>query len=465
MQRKIDFSFFLKLIKLTPDKTVTTKITKELPEEFQDLKHHEVLYKNREIQFYPTQKTVVVDAKLYSKEEVDHLIKTLWATEFTILVLTNEEVKQTKTKVSTTKQRRALLSKREGQPLFSVAESVKGQEWEQWYVKPDTSRVRVDRETLNRYWWWIVERLRIYHNRVILKKPAPWTKDVILTDCRFTNISRDMDRVTIYERNAILDKLNGPKGNTDSVKKSVLFNIFVFRIFVKPDTYEKVGYINLEDPNWKTQWEKGKKAVKDAHDEGEPMFTGSYFTNPMCYANPDPKTRGSKVMNAFAVCEYFLENLDYYYEKLSNSPNMKEGLEILLQIPGIGSFNSYELASSIAMINRYYKNTIVSWTQDNYTNVGPGAKKGIDWIFTDRGNLTPLQCIIYLRSVWEQELKRLGYYDEFVEKLPEVFNKSIDLRVIEHCLCEFSKYQAILTGVGRIKKKFSTHQSVKGLEM
>ena len=49
---------------------------------------------------------------------------------------------------------------------------------------------------------------------------------------------------------------------------------------------------------------------------------------------------------------------------------------------------------------------------------------------------------------------RLGTYERFVKQLPKELNGEIDLRVIEHCLCETQKYNKAWTNTGRPKEAF-----------
>jgi len=50
---------------------------------------------------------------------------------------------------------------------------------------------------------------------------------------------------------------------------------------------------------------------------------------------------------------------------------------------------------------------------------------------------------------------RVGLYESFIKMLPKVFNGELDLRIIEHCLCESHKYYKIKTKTGRTKQRFS----------
>ena len=333
-------------------------------------------------------------------------------------------------------------------------ESLEGYEWYKYYKEPDET-VKLNKKYLDRFWWFIHERLNIYYKRVVLQQPAPWTDDVIINTYRFTNICRDMDKLSIYERKNILSKLDEPVPDPELRRKSVMFNIMLFRTFVKIPTYEAFGFIDFSEDDWKKKWNKGKKIVLERKEQGIQSFTGAFMIHTLKRCNPDVHTRDNKTLNALCMCEYFIENLDTIYNRaIKNCKGMKEQLQYLSTLNGVGSFTAYEFACSFAMPSRYCRNRLVPWTQDNYTSIGPGSRGGLEWIFKDMGNLSEIEGIIYLRSIWKHELKRLGYYEDVMRMLPSELDGDLDLRVIEHCLCETTKYNKVATSTGRPKEKF-----------
>ena len=166
----------------------------------------------------------------------------------------------------------------------------------------------------------------------------------------------------------ILVKLDEPVADRETRKKSVMFNIMLFRTFVKVDTYECFGFIDFSDKAWEKQWEKGKKALLDKQSRGIQSFTGSFMMHNLKQCNPDPETNTNKTINAICMCQNFIDHLEEIYEKtVSKCKGMKEQIQFLLTLPGVGSFTAYEYACSFAMPSRYCKNRLVPWTQDNYT--------------------------------------------------------------------------------------------------
>lgn len=334
-------------------------------------------------------------------------------------------------------------------------ENLKGFEWYIDYKAPN-EKLKLRKRFFDSYWHFIAERMNIYHKRVVLGEPEPWTEDKVLKTYRFTNVVRDMDKLTIYERNHILSKIDEPVEDLEIRKKSILLNIMIFRVWVKADTYEVHGFIDLADKNWRKKWEKAKLELLDRRENYITNFTASYFVNGFSSANPDKKTWGNKTWNAILMIEEWMKNIDEIYRKAIIEPkNMKEQLEYFKSLTCVGHFTAYEYSCSIAIMSRYCKNHLVPWGQDNATNVGHGAKKGINWIFENKGGMSEYQCILYLRSIWRHELQKRGTYERFVSQLPKELNGDIDLRVIEHCLCESHKYNNAATEQGRPRELFS----------
>jgi len=322
------------------------------------------------------------------------------------------------------------------------------QEWidKGYWVEPDMDKVVINQENLDQYWYWIHERMNIWHKRVILQEPAPWTKDEILKNYKFTNAIRDLDRLTIYYIDNILPHLE----DNDDSKKSVILNTMIYRLFVRIETWEEIGYIPLD--KWEEEWPKAKARLRKRREEGHSMFTSAYYVNDLKSANPDPATNSNKTENAIAMIEGWVKNLgDIYQRAFVEATDMKTQMEVFKELPAVGHFTAYEWACDFCLPERYMGIKLVDWDDDSYTNVGPGAKRGIDWIFESTGNMSDLQTIFWLRSIAKAEFERLGY--DKTMKWPAKIT-DFNLRIIEHCACEYQKYKKAYEGVGRPKVKF-----------
>lgn len=320
-------------------------------------------------------------------------------------------------------------------------------DWFDYYKAPN-SQVKVNPECFRQYWYWIHERQEIWNKRINLEQKAPWTQDPILRDYKFTHACRNLDKLSIFYIKNILMRLK----NTKNSKKEVILNTMIYRLFCRLDTWELFGYLELS--KWDSQWAYAKKKLREKKANGEPVFTDAYYVNDLRAANPDPITCHNKTENAICLIEIWYQRLDEIYENVALSNRMKDALDFLKTLPCVGHFTAYELACDFAWCHPYTDVELVKWTIDSYTNVGPGAQRGLRYIFSDRGNLSDLECIIYLRSIANHYLEELGYSDlKMPDEVPE-----LDMRCIEHSLCEYQKYRKAYDGTGRPRVKF-THKT------
>ena len=400
--------------------------------------------------------SIVADNSNITREQTrEWFFNTLWEN--------NVEEYQPMTKVSKDKFQAKIASKIPykitSKYYVEPDENIKHYDWYPDYKAPDET-LDIDLTYFNSYWGFIAERMNIWYKRVMLGEPAPWTDDPILQNFKFTNVIRDLDKLSIYERRHILSKIDEIQDDWSEDKKlkwkqSILLNIMIFRLWVKIDTYEVHGFIDLTTPDWKTKWDKAVVELLKRREDGVSNFTAAYYVCDLRAVNPDPDTKNNKTANAIAMVEGWMNHIDEIYDGAIVKPqNMKEQLKYFKSLLCVGDFTAYEYACSITEITRYCKNHLIEWTQDNATNVGPGAHRGIEWIFKNKGGMSDYQCILYLRSIWKHELQRLGTYDRFISQLPKEMNGDIDLRVIEHCLCECQKYNKAWTKTGRPKETF-----------
>ena len=116
------------------------------------------------------------------------------------------------------------------------------------------------------------------------------------------------------------------------------------------------------------------------------------------------------------------------------------------------------------------------FSENEFVVAGPGCKKGIDYIFTNKDGMTYEECLFWLRDMinydpnslfrcdelreWEEEN---GYesreYNRFklFNDLPED-DRIMNVMSIENCMCELSKYMRAVDGTGRPRNKYKPHK-------
>lgn len=351
-------------------------------------------------------------------------------------------------------QRMKLLPKFDGTAeLLYIPKPVDldGYDWAQYYKEPDPAQVKVNWTNMRLYWYWIAERMNIWYKRIILREPQPWTDDIILQENKFTNVFRDLDRGTVVYIKEILSKLDEPCEDMYTRVKEVILNTQIYRLFLKYDTWKRIGFIYLD--TYEEQWEQAKKQLREMKVNGETIWHAAYFVNDLKSANPDPYTNSDKLENAICLCEHFYEDLeDTTYFVMSH--DMKDCLEYLTHFPAISDFTVYEWLCDWGMAYKHVQNAFVDWTDDSYVNIGPGNKMGLDFIFEDKGNMDYYELNYYLRASWRHYMQRYGYYNRFISQLPKWAQQDINMRVIEHDACEVQKYLNVYYGTGKCKSKF-----------
>lgn len=333
-----------------------------------------------------------------------------------------------------------------------TSDDLDGYAWAKYYKEPNQDVV-INWNNMRMYWYWIAERMNVWYERTILRNPKPWTSDKILQEYSFTNVIRDLDKGTILYINNILKKIDEPVNDLTKRKKEIVLNTMIYRLFIRKETMDTIGWF-FELDKWDEQWTKAKAGLRKIKKSGEPVFHNAYYINDLHAASPSPDNH-DKTENAINLIETFWKpRLDEIYEFITTH-DMKDTLEFLSTLCCVGLFTAYEWVCDFALCHRHTVNTLVDWDDDSYVNIGPGNKRGLDYIFVNKGNLNYYQCNFYLRASWKHYMQRYGYYDRFIDQLPEFMCEDINMRVIEHDLCETSKYLNAYYEIGRPKAKFA----------
>jgi len=280
------------------------------------------------------------------------------------------------------------------------------------------------------FWHWMNERHAIYVRRDA-GLPRPWTKDAILDKYKFTNVYRQFDHVTLCWRNWLAWHLSS---STSSAEQ--LLNLVVFRTFNHPQTAYNIGWLKA----WNATTRRKIIRVTDKmRDRGEQIFTGAYIV-------PNLGRVESKVVIQLEVIDPILSKRDWLANEIRCWNSMEFAWEQLTRYKGMGPFLAYELVCDMR-----YMHPLLRDPPDRLTwaNPGPGARRGLNRY---HGRLTTkhsprAQLIEEMHALLMQAPKHLK---------PSVFGgyPELEMREIEHSLCEYDKYMRVLTGDGRPRSLF-----------
>jgi len=289
------------------------------------------------------------------------------------------------------------------------------------------------------YWYFASERQRIYEKR-LRGDSAPWTDDPILRKYKFCNVFRATDRVSQYMIRTVCYH------NELCSSADRLFQIIAFRMFSRIETWESVRaflghYPTLSD----LADDSFAKALEHTQDKNGVLYTNAFI---LCAA--DAYGQGKKYRNHVELFRHMFltDRLD---EELLAAPSLKEVYELLHQYPLMGDFMSYQVA-----IDLNYSD-LINFSENDFTQPGPGAVRGIKKVFESLGDYTFAETILWMVENQEKEFQRLG--------LPfnGLFGRPLSAIDCQGLFCETDKYcrEAIPELVSARRKIKATYASTK----
>jgi hypothetical protein len=261
---------------------------------------------------------------------------------------------------------------------------------------------------------YINERHAIYLKRSI-GVDFPWTDDEILQTYSFCNVYRELDKVTVWIR----ENWKEPYADHPNLP----FAMAVARQINWPDTLQEIGFPEHWNP------ERVKAIMQGRMDRKEKVYTGAYMLT--------GTLGGTKVE----------QTIDKILTPLYEAPpeilpySLEETWKKYLPYPGFSGFMAYEVVTDL----RYTKyledaDDIMTWA-----NAGPGAKRGLNRIHG-----RPLEQTIKPNQLTSEMLELLDLASTYAGS----FLPTLEMREIEHCLCEYDKYERVRLGEGRPRAKF-----------
>jgi len=292
-------------------------------------------------------------------------------------------------------------------------------------------------EPIERYFYWINERHAIFQKRA-KGQPAPWTQDEILRDYKFTNPFRENDRVTIWMRN------NWTTPHNNRPWGEIIFNCCLFRMIGTSEFAEVHGWAEEFNPEYT------KFLITERLKNKLRTFTGAYIIT----------NQGLKVSKAEVVVDHFLTPIWIQKKALAEVARETQSLQALHEAMGNykgwggGGFMSYEVVTDLNYT------PVLQQATDKYkwANAGPGAKRGLNRIHERpyKKSLSQTQANDEMQKLLSKAPSYIG------EHVPL---EAVDMRTIEHSLCEWDKYERVRLGQGKPRSKFDAHfarQAVRG---
>lgn len=245
-------------------------------------------------------------------------------------------------------------------------------------------------------------------------QPAPWTTDPVLQQYKFCNIYRELDKGTkYYLRECEL----GGEDDASPLVKSI-----IYRLINNIKVFEHMGGI-----------------PELSHDFGRVIdhckayaATGKTFVSDAYMAFACSRKGDTKIDSFRRVLDWLGENFgDWNANVFEKATTLQEAHAALCTIPYVGPFIAYEILCDLFLVNYLPQFSINDWT-----NIGPGAKPSIAILFP---------CSLAAEMEKIKEVQRLHNVSDWPYE-------PLNLRNIEHSLCEWRKYCNLQSGKGKKRK-------------
>lgn len=262
------------------------------------------------------------------------------------------------------------------------------------------------------------ERHRIYLRRQA-GEPKPWTEDPILRQFKFTNVFRELDATTIWIRENIREPLDGDP--------RVFQAIMIARWFNRISTLEAARELILSG-EWTAE------LARPILEQLDPIFTNAYMI-----ASPPGMDKLTGILGYIDAIKPKVDAKALEMEKRQHS--LHEVTDWLCTFKGLADFMSYEIVTDLR--HTYLLNKapdIMTWA-----NPGPGCNAGIKRVMDTKSAGTKDDQVQFMRDLLAKSRDPAYWPEDF---------PALEMRDVEHTLCEFGKYEKTRLGEGTPKIVF-----------
>ena len=306
------------------------------------------------------------------------------------------------------------------------------------------------------------KRQNIYLKRKDGAKP-PWTDDPILQTGRFCNVFREQDTVTIW----IEENIRKPYAD----HPNLWFMLCIARYINWPPTL--AALIELAEKNKVPCWPSHSKfdcgevytkshegqasdltwGLTQLANSGTKVYTGAY----MIRAESNPKVEWYSWSKHKYLTEIVLgrlwEDREDWQRLLESVPRLEEvwwKFQAKRYI-GWGPFMAYEVVTDLRHTRYLNKATdIVTWA-----NAGPGAIRGLNRMHGRDLKNHPKAEVTNLEMY-----RIMAHMNHDQELWPRHWSR-LEMRDIEHVLCEWDKYERVRLNEGQMRAKYDASKATK----
>ncbi|WP_165864145.1 nucleotide kinase domain-containing protein [Capsulimonas corticalis] len=299
----------------------------------------------------------------------------------------------------------------------------------------------VPRELIYDLYWIFADRRHSIFERRLNGSPWPWVDDPILQKFKFCNTYRAADRVSQY----LIRNIAYNKQAEDD--KNRVFQIVAFRTFSNIATWEgllsRLGKAPTIEHLATGAFEK---ALDDIKSERGRLYTGAFI---LCATKAFGYHEKHKNHTALFKEMFLYHDSD---RRIRETGSLRDLVSYLGGFPLIGPFMSYQIA-----IDLNYSET-VNFNENDYTQAGPGALRGIKKAFSDIGDYSPADVIHYMVDNQEREFSRLEI------DFNGLLGRNLHAIDCQNLFCELDKYcreaaPHLISNRSRIKARFTPNNT------
>ncbi len=222
-----------------------------------------------------------------------------------------------------------------------------------------------------------------------------------------------------------------------------LFQIVAFRTFSKIETWRTVRsflghYPTLDD--------LASGAFTEALEYSR-RVNGALYTGAFILCATDAFGQGFKHLNHVELFRrmFLIDQVDL---RLVGATSLREIYDVLHRYPLMGDFMSYQVAIDINY------SALVDFSENSFTQPGPGAMRGLRKCFESLGDYNPAEAVLWMVDRQQDEFDRLGLSFE------GLWGRPLHAIDCQNLFCETDKYcrvavPELASARKRIKARFS----------
>ena len=343
----------------------------------------------------------------------------------------------------------------------------------------------VDWESIYYFKQFVIDRYRIHKRKDVKGLPAPWTKNPILQEFKFTNVRREHDRQTKY-------LIQNISTNPELTLEDKIVNTFLFRSWNNWATLKSFGFPYaaryLYDPMLKESVRPLYRALQDKQPD-RLWYNNAYNQGGTKHAWKFPAGDGYQRAYKESEAKKYKDwepdiplrpfhvgvwlGQQGIVEKLLKAKNQQDCFNIIKSVRGFADFLAYQVFVDLTYIEDF------PFSENEFVVAGPGCKRGLDHIFIDRDGMTYEECLFWLRDQINEEDYSLFNDNELYNwckknKKPDkkyspdslfvdlpIRDREMNVMSIENCMCELSKYIKAVKGTGRPRNRYKPYKEDK----